>query len=605
MRRILHVFALLCIAAFAVAAETPADTLVVTGRSLEPGARLLPLSADTFSSVFERDGAALIRRGGGLAADLYLEGFKRGDLLATLDGERHHTACPNRMDAVVGRINVLDVDRVVLSAGGAGAQTGLFGRVDYRRAHPAEAFGVRGYYEGGFEAAESWEGGASVEVDGFRATARALRQEAWLDGDGRGFTDLYGYADAAAATLTEATVHQVRGEWDVAASLVVTRDVLFPYLLMDERENDLWTLSAARAGHRVYVNKADHVMDNGLRAGGGAMVTDAATTTLGAVGPGYEFYARWWDADNVVGPLTNHLMPDVRRLGASFGTRFGPTDGLHFALHGGVVTSRAADPAVLDFYREVNDAAARTTTSVPYSFALNARSGLLGGEWLGRFEVASEPPELEQLFIAVRKPMGKPHWVGNPGLDDPVRVTLREEYRRGGLRLAGHLSYVDGYVQLASRTVGTTNYQTFAGVDAYIASVTARFDHAWFSAGAAWTWGEQVDDHRPLAEMRPLTTDLALTPPPAGRLSGRLTWTHALEQTRVDPSQLELPTDAWDRLDLVVGVDLGPADLRIAVENLTDETYARHLSYARNPFAAGVRVNEPGRVIRVRTVFAL
>ena len=606
VRRFLLLLVPFCFTAFVVlAAETPVDTLVVIGSPVTPGARLLPLTAENLHEVFARDGVALVRRGGSLTADLYLDGFRRGDLLTTLDGERHHTACPNRMDAVVGRINPLDFDSVELRAGAAGAQSALAGRVDFRRSRPGRVRSMRGYLEGSFEAAEALDGSVSLEDAGTRLTVRHTRQETWLDGDGRGFSDLYGYAVEEPATLTEVAAHHVDDEWDVTASYTATRDISFPYLMMDERKNDLWSFAVGRDGHRVYVNTAEHLMDNGLRTGGGAMVTDASTTTAGLVGPGYELYARWWDADNSVGPLDNHLMPAARRLGATFVTTLGSPQGMRLTLRGGLSASRVGDAAALGAYRELEPDAERALFSIPFACGLSDRRQVLGGEFQGGVELASEPPELDQLFIIIHKPMGKPHWLGNPELDDPVRAGLRGEYRRGPWTVATHVSYVDGYVQLAKRVIGGVPYQTFAGVDALLASAAVRFERPWCSVGAAWTWGERTADAVPLAEMRPLTWDLSLIAPRYSRLDGRATWTHAVEQTRIDPEQNELSTGAWDRFDLVLGIDLGPARLALAAENLTDETYSSHLSYARNPFAAGLRVHEPGRTLRVRTTFAL
>jgi len=39
--------------------------------------------------------------------------------------------------------------------------------------------------------------------------------------------------------------------------------------------------------------------------------------------------------------------------------------------------------------------------------------------------------------------------------------------------------------------------------------------------------------------------------------------------------------------------------------NVADEAYAQHLSFVRDPFAAGVPVFEPGRTLRVVGIYGL
>ena len=67
----------------------------------------------------------------------------------------------------------------------------------------------------------------------------------------------------------------------------------------------------------------------------------------------------------------------------------------------------------------------------------------------------------------------------------------------------------------------------------------------------------------------------------------------------------ETSTGAWNRLDL--GLDYERAGYRfsLSLENLTNVLYTQHLSYQRNPFASGLRVFEPGRMIRITAGFDL
>jgi len=74
--------------------------------------------------------------------------------------------------------------------------------------------------------------------------------------------------------------------------------------------------------------------------------------------------------------------------------------------------------------------------------------------------------------------------------------------------------------------------------------------------------------------------------------------TASSEQDRVASSRFEMPTPAWQRLDLRAGLEIvGGLGVRLGVLNLTNETYATHLN-AANPFTR-MRIHEPGRAFYV------
>ena len=72
------------------------------------------------------------------------------------------------------------------------------------------------------------------------------------------------------------------------------------------------------------------------------------------------------------------------------------------------------------------------------------------------------------------------------------------------------------------------------------------------------------------------------------------------DQHRVDPALAETVTPGWMRLDAGLRWSTGIVDIDLAVENLLNRSYRQHLSYARNPFAAGMPVWEPGRIVRLQ-----
>jgi len=52
-------------------------------------------------------------------------------------------------------------------------------------------------------------------------------------------------------------------------------------------------------------------------------------------------------------------------------------------------------------------------------------------------------------------------------------------------------------------------------------------------------------------------------------------------------------------VDAGLSYDLRNASVLLEVTNVTDARYYHHLSFFRDPFAAGVHVYEPGRVVRL------
>ncbi len=605
--------AVLMLASALTAAEAPPDTVTVTGSCHAPGERIRGIDgASDAAALLRATSFALIRKGDAAAADLYADGFKRHDLTLIVDGERFECACPNRMDMRLGHVDLLDVERVDLSRTGTALQSGLGGMVGFARRRPGAEPRVYGRVAGGLDHAEDLELDAAVERDRWRVGARYRRAAPWTDGDGRDFESLYGFADARAHRIGEVRLDRAWDGGDVSAAYESSRDLLYPYLLMDERENEHWRVSVGLGVHRLWINRTDHLMDNRLRtsAATSVMVTDAENTMLGLTGPWYELHARVWSADNEITPQANpamarvnDMLPDVRRVQAV--VRHDLT-GLPAAvsLRLGLTRTGVGETEVMDRFHALYPGAEDAIWSVPFAATVSRPVDLGGGATLGlSAELAAEAPGLEQLYINVAKPGGKPTWLGNPELGDPRRATLRAAVDRGPLHVEGFLTRVWNYPELVAVSVGGAPYQTYAGLDARLAGASLRLATTHLDADLVWNHGERTETGTPLAEIRPLTFGLSARTPELGRCRVRARWEHALGQDRVDTALGETTSHAWDRIDLGVDVDLEGARLALEAINLLDELYARHLSYLRNPFSAGRRVYEPGRVVRLSARF--
>jgi iron complex outermembrane receptor protein len=618
-------FALLACATTALAADPAAtdtmpaaetDTLWVTEQPAAVGlATRVVAPGDDLPATLRRSSFGLIRRGAGSVSDLYADGFKRDAFTVTIDGERYTTACPNRMDTRVGQVNLLDVDLVELDRTGGALQAGLGGRVAFQRRRPGDAMQWRGLVSGAFDHVKEREIALSAEMNRMRASVRYRQGEPWTDAEGQGFTDLYGYAVEPTSEILELQLAHAYGSGDAVVGYESSTDVPFPYLKMDERENDHYQASASWRGHRLYVNRNEHVMDNALRTSRAMtdMRTDATNTMAGVTAARWEAYVRNWDADNRIIPVanpamatTNRMLPDVWRYQAAAHHEFGDSSRVQVGLRLGVAHTRVGDDAQASRYDVLNPDAETEVWSVP--FGATASHGLdLGPRWrLGlAAEVAADAPGIEELFISVDRPGANPTWIGNPELDDPRRATLRAELRRGGFRGEIFGTRAWNFAYPVRRMVGEQAYQSYEGIGALLAGVNVSWTSEYVDAGAVWNWGEATDDQRPLAEIQPLMLTLAARSPRLGPARGRLLYEHAGGQSRVDERLDERTTASWDRVDLAVDVALGSWNVTLALDNAFNGRYTQHLSYLRNPFASGVPIVEPGRSVKLMGVFRL
>ena len=87
----------------------------INAKKLNLGDATNQISKDNLENVLGKNGFSLIRKGVFFAQDIYADGLKKGDINVVIDGERYHSACPNRMDSPLTRINPLDLESVDLN----------------------------------------------------------------------------------------------------------------------------------------------------------------------------------------------------------------------------------------------------------------------------------------------------------------------------------------------------------------------------------------------------------------------------------------------------------------------------------------------------------
>lgn len=595
------------------------DAVEVAAERVRFGASTVVTGRDDLHRALATLGIGTLRRGLSLAPDLVFDGFKRADIGVVVDGERYHSACPNRMDPPTSLALPIEITSVTREASACEIGSGLAGRVALERSRPAEAWRARGGMTSMLGSGQDANGTLALEGRRNRLAGRWARGRSYTDGRGRDFGELYGFRTGD-VDYSQADV-SLRGELGAFAYGVqhsVTRDVPFPYLLMDERDNRLTNVSLSARGQKVYLNRDTHLMDNGLRTSIAMtrMSTDADQTTVGATGRAgpmhYEGFFRRWKVDNVIAMgasrLANAMIPDVKQGSVeASGTRaFGTVT---VSVRAGWSRVAIGDRDALTHHLLLEPGAHNARTFFP--FAISA-----GGYWPERqglrpgftVEAASEAPTLEQLYITVQRPGApatrKPDWVGNPTLDPTLRVTARASVRHRLGIIEGHLSHLSGYVLPVAARAGDVRFLTYRGIEAAIAAIDLRVTTGPAELLARWASGQNLDSGGPLPEMPPLQGSLTLRSPPMRGAHAFARVSGATRARRVDVTLGETPTPAWASLDLGARWEESPGlTVELEVDNVTDALYTRHLSYLRDPFAAGLRVWEPGRMVRMMVTF--
>ena len=206
---------------------------------------------------------------------------------------------------------------------------------------------------------------------------------------------------------------------------------------------------------------------------------------------------------------------------------------------------------------------------------------------------------------AVERATARVNWVGNPDIDPEKHHQLDIGYQldRGDLYFSAAVYYdrVEDYILRDQFTVpGVTTYRN---VDADLAGV--ELAAAWqrggwqLSGDMTYTRGRNRSDNRDLAQIPPLQGKVEASYGMDGWHTGaRVNW--AADQDDIDPARDPGTTSGWATLDLFGSYAITErVAVTAGVDNVTDETYARHLSRSDLINPALVQVNEPGRTMYV------
>ena len=561
------------------------------------------ISKDNLENILGKNGFSLIRKGVFFAQDIYADGLKRGDINVVIDGERYHSACPNRMDSPLTRINPLEIESVDLAKNSGHLQSGLGGAVQFNRSLPSDSPIISSEFSALAGAQSGIDFALMGDYSKHRLTLRYSQGSPFKDGEKNTFEDSYGYKDNYDFKLAEGSYRGRAGDFSYGTSFSYTEDISFPYLLMDERYNRVFNAHLRYGKHKVYFNYTDHMMDNDLRNNTMLMRTSVTNLTIGGIGDFYEVVFRNWNANNYFRNPTvliqNDLMPDVQTYLTNIFKSF---DISNFKVHAklGIEYKKVGETSRKEFYSKIYDDVKLERFFPIFSAGLsyvktlsdNAAGGLM-------VEVNSDSPETESLFIAVNKPGNKPAWSGNPNLSQPIKFGLRSllSYKDFSLELFG--SHIWDYNNLSKRTVNDINYLTFSNIDTRIFGTNLFYNHEYIDFNLSYVWAKNNSNDTPLSEIPPLSVKTKINSPKIYNFYFYARHTYNDAQKRIDENLNERTSGAWNKIDFGINYTWSNLDISLDIENILNNNYYQHLSFLRDPFMANNQVFEPGRVFRI------
>lgn len=579
---------------------------VVARKNIQPADRF-SYGTNYESSLFNKNGFSTLRRGSNFTQDLYVEGFKRSDVKVVIDGEQYHNACPNRMDAAAARINPLEMDCVDLSKSCCVPNSGIYGKIEYHREPIAENLKLKSYGTINSGASNDYDLGAALDFLNTNFSIRYSQGKPYKNAESKSFKDLYLYKDNYKFGYGSTGLRHQINDWQIGTSFSYSENISFPFLQMDEIHTKIYSGFVSFKDNKLYVNYTDHLMNNTLRQSAMFMESDAKNLTVGLTGKFYELNYRNWKIDNVIKMMSNSVannqMPNVSQVGGVITHSFDIMP-VKFSLKGGAQYFFIGDKERIGFYnllypdvKENNFYLTAAVNAFSTAQITNDFFASISGE------VATDAPEAEQLYIAIERLGTNPNWSGNPNLKQPVKLSLRASFVYNFLTFEAFSNLVKNYVNVVKKPITNKGVMTYDNISASIMGLNAGVDFNYVKSYLSFLYGENLSGHSPLSEISPLSVTTTLTAPEFWNI--RISATHRYENAmkRVDKSLNEITSSAWNTIAADVSYRLKNLVFNFEVDNLLNNNFSRHLSYARNPFSSQTKVFDPGRTFRFTVYF--
>ncbi len=601
-----------------------------------------------------------------LAGDLVLRGLTRDNVQITVDQTKTFCACPNRMDPPAFHVSSQQIESISVRTGPFSVEQGgtVGGTIAVRTQSPdTEASlstygytGSHGYYAGGFSAS----GPLTADLLGLGGFY-FQRGGVYRDGKGLPFTEFSGtnylpeHRDRTAFKVYSADA-RMDYSLDYGAKLSLAygyqdaRDVLYPGLRMDAVTDTMHRGSfsyrrpldaplADEGSASFAFSWVDHEMTDAFRMSsrmnpafmerGYMMRTNATSGFFGLnfsaaksfqqqhLRYGLGMQRRLWDANNVVGPNTNDMLPDVVSDTAGLYAVYEKRSGAWaFETGARLDLSNTKARESIDFVQSLQGSSTNRQTDVlPSAYFMVSRD--LASRWKAYTGLgfASRSPDPQERYINLDRPMLNADWVGNPGLTPVKSLEFQGGIQYAGtkadVRLSAFYNRLGDFIYLQQLPLpGNALATSYLNIDARLYGLS--FDTGYnvspvfrLEGGLAWQRGSKRD--QPVLATNSV---LAEIPPLRARLSAILSlsdWDFRLSLqsqaglNRIDPDLNERQLDGWTTLNFLTTYRFtGYLDLSFGIDNITGKTYAVSNSFVRDPFASNVIVNEPGRFLYAR-----
>jgi len=595
-----------------------------------------------------------IRKGGNYGLDPVLRGFKYDQLNIVFNGVQSATAaCPNRMDPPTSQITPNMIDRVEIIKGPYALRfgNGFGGTINYiqKKANLGESNKTYGRVSAAYE-----------------SNAEVMRNETML-----GFTkkkikiNLYGaYASGNDYKTGDKTIIQSNFERynlgsdlafiinskqaiELSANRNFARDVDFPALPMDLRNDDTWMLNAShtiRPKQRklesvktsVFASFVDHFMDNRLKNINPRIIdaeTSAKTSNYGFRSEAiYNFGNKKLFAgidnrtETADGNRNRHFVSGMNE-GKTF------TDNVwqdallsKTALFSQYQWSKKKYKFVVSLRAEYNHSeikdedpsfnidnknSSKNEINTSYSIGLikNTSKNTKLGIWLGR---AKRSGSITEKYIN-SFPVGLDPYemVGNPDIkpeiNNQVDINFKIKKNNSKLDLSIYSSYMQDYITSEIRPDLKAIMPSSPGVRKYINTSKAYklgFEFNWSlilykslyqKTAMAYTYAKDINKNEALAEIPPLEFRYYLNYSCINnKLKSSINYRHVFKQERISESFGESKSHQFSLVNISLAYNLfTKCEISMIINNIFNENYAEHLS--RKIKNTGKKIFAPGR----------
>ena len=596
-----------------------------------------------------------IRKSGAYGFDPVLRGFKYDQINLVLDGAQTATAaCPNRMDPASSQIPINMITQAEVLKGPYNLRYGnaFGGTINFKssspefrsKTTPVGRLGTSYESNGNIFRTEGVGGisGQKFELNLFGAYSTG---KDYTDGDGMDVAARFNRLNWGGKIAFKPGKSQTLG---ILVSNNIAKDVDFPALPMDLREDNTWLINARHSvqfydkiltswNTNVYGTFVDHLMDNYDKMLVPRTVdaeTKAETTNYGGrselflriknnnlyTGIDYRFESAdgYRTREMLMGPMAGKKFMDnvwqdaqLKKIGI-FGEFQLISSDLHLVLSGRLDYNRSKindpDPRFSEIYDDLESDHLNPSLSIGGTKMLNQKTSL--GLWMGR---ARRSPGIAERYIN-QFPIGLDPYemLGNPQLNPEInnQVDLVFQYRTNKTNLNVNLftSFLRDYISSEIREDLKPAMPTSPGVRQFVnieKSLMAGFEFTWKQMllknieqdlRMAYTYGQDRVMNEPLPEIPPFEFRYQLTASfLQDKLQPEIMFRRAFKQDRIATSYGETETPGFNVVNARITWLLNDVFTATGgIDNIFDAAYYEHL--ARSVRSAEARpIYSPGR----------